>query len=385
MPRLLSVLFALLAAVTTPAAAPSFDASALRTALDTAVTRAREQGYSGTLLVAQNGKPLYTAFVGKADREHGIDVAADTRFALASTGKLFTTVSVLQLVEAGKLDLDATVGRYLPDWPQDDVRDKVTLRHLLTHTSGLGSYFAAPGYRSQRARLLSVADHLPLFANEAPAFAPGSGFAYSNSGFMLLGRIVEVASGEDYYDYVARHVFAPAGMRDTGYYDRSGKADKVAVGYLAPAGSETNDGWREWRGGPAGGGWSTPADLVRFHQALMAGKLVGAATRDRWLTPIDVPGEGGLRGSGLGALVMRVGGNVVFGHPGGSPGTASEFWATRDGGLVVVLMSNVLPAGRSPNPPPAMTLARDVFDAIVAAGGPRLGPPPRRPAPARTP
>ncbi|MDC8013993.1 serine hydrolase domain-containing protein [Tahibacter soli] len=378
MPRLLSALFAVLVAVASPAATPSLDAAALRTALDAAVVGARDQGYSGTLLVAQNGKTLYQAFVGKADRERGVDVAADTRFGLASTGKLFTTVSVLQLVEADKLDLDATVGRYLPDWPQADVRDKVTLRHLLTHASGLGSYFNAPGYRDKRAQLLSVADHLPLFANEAPAFAPGSGFAYSNSGFMLLGRIVEVVSGEDYYDYVAKHVFAPAGMRDTGYYGRDGKADKVAVGYLAPTGSETNDGWREWRGGPAGGGWSTPADLLRFHDALMRGKLIGEAARARWLTPLATPGEGGLRGSGLGALVLAAGDDVVYGHPGGSPGTASEFWASRDSGLVVVLMSNMAPAGRGDTPPLAMTVARQVFDAVVAAGGPRFGPPPRK-------
>ena len=150
-----------------------------------------------------------------------------------------------------------------------------------------------------------------------------------------------------------------------------------------PTGTDTNDGWREWRGGPAGGGYATPADFARFHAALMSGKLIGPAMRDRWLTPVDVPGEGGRRDTGLGALVRRVGDDVAYGHPGGSPGTTSEFWATRDSGLVVVLMSNVSPAERGAGPPLAMTLARDVFDAIEAAGGPRLGPS-RRPGP-RTP
>lgn len=377
MPRWLTLVFAALAATAAPLV-HALDAAALRTALDTAVASARSKDHSGTLLVVDNGKTLYEAHLGKADRARDVAVSADTRFGLASTGKLFTTVAVLQLVEAGKLDLDATVGRYLPDWPQPAVRDTVTLRHLLTHTSGLGSYFQASGYRERRAQLLTVADHLPLLDHEAPAFAPGTDFAYSNSGYLLLGRIVEVVSGEDYYDYVARHVFAPAGMRDTGYYDRAGRAERVAVGYLAATGLETNDGWREWRGGPAGGGYATPADLARFHAALVQGKLLGASMRAQWLTPIDVPGEGGRRNTGLGALVRSAGSDVVFGHPGGSPGTTSEFWATRDGGLVVVVMSNVLPAGRGESLPVAMTFARQVFDAIVAAGGPRFGPEPRK-------
>ena len=377
MPRWFAYAFAALAALAAPRS-HALDVAALRTTLDTAVADARDKGWSGTLLIVDNGKTLYEARAGKADRARDVDIAADTRFPLASTGKLFTTVAVLQLVEAGKLDLDAPVGRYLPDWPQPAVRDTVTLRHLLTHTSGLGSYFGAPGYREKRSQLLTVADHLPLFAHEAPAFAPGSGFAYSNSGFMLLGRIVEAVSGEDYYSYVAKHVFAPAGMRDTGYYDRDGRAERVAVGYLAATGAETNDGWREWRGGPAGGGWATAADLARFHDALMRGKLLGAAMRDTWLTPVAVPGEGGLRGTGLGALVRRDGTDIVYGHPGGSPGTASEFWASRDRGIVVVLQSNVAPAGRGDGPPLAMTFARRVFDALAAARGPRFGPPPRK-------
>lgn len=361
-------------AAPTPARAPAFDVARLHASLDKAIADARAQGFSGVLVVARDGKPVYQAAVGEADREAHRAVTPDTRFNLASAGKMFTTVAVLQLVEQGKLDLDAPVGRYLPDWPQAQVRGQVTIRQLLTHTAGLGSFFGAPGYAEGRAHLASVRDYLPLFDHEAPAFAPGSDFGYSNSGFVLLGRILEVVGGHDYYALVRQRVFAPAGMRDSGYYDAAGTAKDVAVGYVATAdGLQRNDDQRELRGGPAGGGYSTAGDLLRFRQALLSGKLLRAATLDLLLTPIELPGEGALRKAGLGMIVAANGDDVSFGHPGGGPGMSAEFWSQRKGGWSLVLLSNVAPVPRSGVPPVAMMLAAQAGDALVAAGGPRLG------------
>lgn len=351
-----------------------FDAARLRDSLDIAVAEARAQGFSGVLVVARDGKPVYQATVGEADRDTHRAVTADTRFNLASAGKMFTTVAVLQQVEQGRIELDAPVGRYLPDWPQAQVREQVTVRQLLTHTSGLGSFFGAPAYPGLRARLASVRDYLPLFDHEAPAFAPGSDFGYSNSGFVLLGRILEAVTGKDYYALVGERVFTPAGMRDSGFYDARGKAGDVAVGYVATAGGlQRNDDQRELRGGPAGGGFSTAGDLLRFRQALVGGKLLRAATLDSLLTPIELPGEGALRKAGLGMIVSANGDDVSFGHPGGGPGMSAEFWSLRKGGWSLVLLSNVAPVPRSGLPPVAMMLAAQAGDALVAAGGPRLG------------
>jgi D-alanyl-D-alanine carboxypeptidase len=349
------------------------DVAAMRAALAAAVTKA--DGFSGVVLVARGDDVLFEAAVGKADRQRGLANTPDTSFNLASTEKMFTTVAVLQLVEQGKLDLDAPVGRYLPDWPEPTVRDQATVRHLLTHGAGLGSHFYSPLYFERRTRLRSVRDYLPLVGGESPSFAPGSDYAYSNSGFLLLGRLVEVASGRDYYEYVQAEVFRRAGMRDSGYFGTDGAGGaRTATGYVPTAdGLVDNQAIREWRGGPAGGGYASARDLLRFRRALLDGTLLRPDTVDMLLTPVALPGEGARRSAGLGMIVSRSGDDVGFGHPGGTRGAAAEFWSLRRDGLTLVLLSNVAPVPRSGQPATAMALANALQDAIVAAGGPRLG------------
>jgi D-alanyl-D-alanine carboxypeptidase len=380
--RSLAFWLALLGPASSPAAAAGaaaarrptgLDVAAMRSALSTAVRKA--DGFSGVVLVARGDEVLFEVAVGQADRERRVANTPDTSFNLASTGKMFTTVAVLQLVEQGKLDLDAPVGRYLPDWPERTVRESVTVRHLLTHAAGLGSHFFSPLYFERRTRLRSVTDYLPLVADTSPAFTPGSDYAYSNSGFILLGRLVEVASGQDYYAYVEANVFRRAGMRHSGYFSADGAgARHTASGYVPTAGGLVNNGdVREWRGGPAGGGYASARDLLRFRSALLGGRLLRPATVDQLLTPITLPGEGARRSAGLGMIVSRNGDDVGFGHPGGTPGAAAEFWSLRRDGLTMVLLSNVAPVPRSGQPAAAMALANAVQEAIVAAGGPRLG------------
>lgn len=368
-------------AATAPQSAPAagvLDRARLAADLREALARAEAEGFAGNVLIADRGEVIFESHSGYADRADNTRNGPDTRFNQASNGKLFTVVATLQLLAQGKLALDAPVGRYLPDWPQATVRERVTVRHLLTHTSGLGSFFGHPDFARLRTRLVDVPSHMPIIASETPAFEPGSDWAYSNSGFILLGRLIEVASGEDYYDYVARHVLAPAGMRDTGYFDRDGRAERVAIGY-APGPDRLRDDRdiREWRGGPAGGGFTTARDLLRFHDALTGGRLLPPEMTTLFFTPLALPGEGARRGAALGPLLRPVGDDLRYGHPGGSPGTSVEFWALRTRGLVIVVLSNVAPRygeGR----PPASALTRDIYAAIVAAGGPDLGGGPQR-------
>ena len=360
---LLACLFA-----TAPACAGdrgAVDQEALATRLAQQLDEAEAAGFSGSVLVADADGVLFERQVGMADATAGTPVTADTRFNLASTGKLFTTVSVLQLVQAGKLELDAPVGRYLPDWPVARVRDEVTLRQLLLHTSGLASYWG-PEFDARRDTLRTLADHRPLLATE-PAFAPGTRWQYSNIGFQLLGLVVEAVSGQSYYDYVAEHVFRPAGMQDTGYFATDGRAPGVAVPRNGGTGQDRDDALRmpELRGGAAGGGYSTPLDLLRFHRALTGGRLLDARHLELLFAPVALPAGTRAPPHGLGMLRYAAGDDVGYGHPGGAPGIGVDFRALRDAGWAVIVMSNS-------GTPRTMPLAGTLLETVHAAGGPDL-------------
>ncbi len=239
--------------------------------------------FSGAALVAKDGKVIFKKAWGKADHVSGALNRIDTKFNLASAGKMFTGVAVLQLVEAKKLALDDTVGQHLPDYANKDVREQVTIRHLLTHTSGLGEMFNAR-YKNERERLRSVKAFVRLFENDSLRFKPGSRWSYSNAGYCLLGAIVEKVSGENYYDYLDKHVFGPAGMRNTGAFETDKPIDNLAIGFTRD-GAETPEELRARhdnlklhvvKGSPAGGSFSTVEDLHRFAAALLGHTILDA-------------------------------------------------------------------------------------------------------------
>jgi CubicO group peptidase (beta-lactamase class C family) len=274
-----------------------------------------------------------------------------TRFTLASMGKMFTAVSIGQLVDAGKIALADTLGKFLPDFPNAGAR-KVTVAQLLYHSSGFGSYWN-DRYTDRRASLMTLSDYVPLFSPEPLQFTPGSRFGYSNVGYIMLGRIVEVASGMSYYDYVKRNVFDKAGMQNTGYYDRTGTAPNAAIGYY----HESRDGsgpWRdnldqrELRGSSAGGGYSTAADMVAFLDALMHDRLITAETRELFTTQ---KGDGpfGPKSYGYGFMMRNRGDTVVaIGHTGGFPGMTNQaFYYVKSGVMLVVLLNESSPGGNA--------------------------------------
>jgi CubicO group peptidase (beta-lactamase class C family) len=239
--------------------------------------------FSGAILVARAGKPLYRAAFGEANKDFGARNTPETKFNLGSMNKMFTAVAVLQLVEAGKLSLDDTLGRFLPVGAmRPEVLRKVRIKHLLTHTSGLGSYFTEEWDRQSRALYRSVDDWMALVRPESLQFEPGTRWSYSNTGMLVLGKVIEVASGRDYFDYVREHVYKPAGMTSSDAYELDRVNRNLAVGYEAeesPTGGRTyrnNIFAHVIRGGPAGGGYATVDDLTRFAQALEGGKLLDA-------------------------------------------------------------------------------------------------------------
>ncbi|HEU4564383.1 MAG TPA: serine hydrolase domain-containing protein [Gemmatimonadaceae bacterium] len=302
---------------------------------------AKRDVFSGAVLLARDGKPLYRAAFGEANKDFGVRNAADTKFNLGSMNKMFTAVSIMQLAEAGKLSLKDTLGKFLPAGSmRPEVLQKVRIEHLLTHTSGLGSYFTPEWDGLSRARFRTVDDWMPLVKDERLQFEPGTRWSYSNTGMLVLGKVIEAASGEDYFDYVRRHVYAPAGMVNSDAYELDRVNRNLAVGYEreeTPKGVE----WRNnifahvIRGGPAGGGYSTVDDLTRFAVALQSGKLVGRESVKLLTTPKP---ELSSPDYGYGFQIEENG--RVVGHSGGFLGINSELDIYLGDGYTLAVMSN---------------------------------------------
>jgi D-alanyl-D-alanine carboxypeptidase len=231
---------------------------------------------SGAVMVTRDGETLFETAYGDADREANIPNTLETRFRMGSMNKMITGVAVLQLDEAGRIGLDDPVGRYLTDYPSRAFAEKVTLRHLLNHTGGAGDFFG-PEFEARRLELRDLKDYVALFGHRDPEFAPGSQHKYANYGYMVLGRIIEAASGGSYDDYVAAKVFAPARMTATGALPESIRVPGRAVGYMdSSEGLVRNDDTLPVRGTSAGGGYSTVGDLVR---SLRPSPRAGCSTR----------------------------------------------------------------------------------------------------------
>ena len=185
--------------------------------------------------------------------------------------KMITAVAILQLVEAGKIELTAPVGDYLTDYPNPDVATTVTIHHLLTHTGGTGDIFG-PTFDAHRDELRTHHDYVELYGSRGPEFDPGTRWAYSNYGFVLLGAIIEAVTGQTYYDYVDDHIYQPAGMTATGSLPETEAVPDRSIGYTTPTpGGEWNPNTDTlpYRGTAAGGGYSTVEDLTRFAEALL--------------------------------------------------------------------------------------------------------------------
>ncbi|NTV80565.1 MAG: beta-lactamase family protein, partial [Candidatus Aminicenantes bacterium] len=241
--------------------------------------------YSGTVLVAKGSNILLTDFAGEASKAFHVPNNIDTKFNLGSMNKMFTSVAVARLVEAGKLAFDDPIGKWVDEtWLPKDVTSKITVRHLITHTSGLGSYFNDAYQKSSRALFRKLDDYKPLIKDDKPAFPPGERFQYSNTGMFLLGVVIEKVTGEDYFEHIRKAITAPAGMISSDCYEMDYPVENLAIGYspdfTSPYKWQNNLYKHVLKGGPAGGGFSTVKDLHRFALALLADKFVSRKTRD---------------------------------------------------------------------------------------------------------
>jgi len=288
--------------------------------------------FSGAILIARDGNILLDKAWGLADASGHIANTPDTEFCIGSMNKMFTAVAVLQLVQQQKLSLDKPIVTWWPDYPNKDLAARVTIRELLNHTGGTGDIFT-PEYEAHRQETRTLADYVRLFGNRSVAFEPGTRWEYSNYGFILLGRIIEIVSGEPYPVYMREHIYRPAGML---YTDTRPEADRIqgrAIGYMhGPNGPVPNTNTLPWSGTSAGGGYSTAHDLFLFAQALQSGKLLSPA-----LLSEAVRGSAVRKDYGMGFYVLPDGG---FGHGGGGPGINAEMHILPQSGYVLIALSN---------------------------------------------
>ncbi len=302
--------------------------------------------FAGAVLITKDGKPILAEAYGLADREHKIPNTLKTRFRIGSMNKMFTAVSILQLVQAGKVGLDDPVGKYLTDYPNKDVASKVTIQHLLTHTGGTDDIFG-PDFDAHRSDLRTLQDYVKLYGSRAPKFEPGKQFEYSNYGFILLGVIVEKVSGESYYDYVRKHIYVPAAMTSTGSEPEDHEIAGRSVGYTkmdnAPQWKPNTD-TLPFRGTSAGGGYSTVEDLSKFAIALQQHKLLNAHYTELLTTgKAETPDSSYAFGFGD----HKINGIRCFGHGGGAPGMNGDLQICPGVGYVVVVLANLDPPAAS--------------------------------------
>ena len=302
--------------------------------------------FSGVIAIARNDHPLFTKAYGMADSSSGVANTPDTRFQLGEIDKSFTAIAIAQLVEAGKLSYDDPLNKFV-EYPGRVSAGKISIKHLLSQTSGLGDYLSAKFTANVR-RLKDIQSYLSILEYRPLAFEPGTGFQDSRIGYLLLGRVIEMVSGENYYEYIQHHIFQPAGMKDSfqdfleppnpksairyeNYFEKDHFVTKV-YGTVSPLPA---------RGAPDSATFSTAEDMIRFVAALRNGKLVSPRVYQLMTTPKP---ELGAKTYGYGFMVNKSPdeGRDVIGHDGDAPGLCAEYDLIRDlkEPCTVVVVSN---------------------------------------------
>jgi D-alanyl-D-alanine carboxypeptidase len=339
--------------------APDSDEAVARTIEATLASHFKPDEPGATVIVTRNGKTLYRGAFGLANVERKTPLKPDDILRVGSLTKQFTAVAILMLADQGKLDLSDPITRHLADYPKTG--DTVTIEHLLAHTSGVPSYTAAPDYEANMAKAVSVNEMIARFKDLPLRFTPGSRWEYSNSGYFLLGAIIERVSGTSYADFVAKHIFEPLAMKDSAYegYERSGK--KRVDGYsdrsvVAPPLHMSQPY-------AAGSLISTVDDLAKWDAAIAAGKLLKPETRKRAFTPVALT-NGSKSTYGYGWSTRKVQGLDTVSHAGGINGFVSFGMHIPEAKVYAAVLANRMGGGgASPS-----FLAEKV--AAIAAGRP---------------
>ncbi len=299
----------------------------------------RKIDFSGAVLIAKGDEIQFEKAYGLASRRFNVPNKITTRFDIGSITKDFTKVAIGQLAQAGKLKVTDTIAKHLPDYPNKDVRDRVTIEQLVRNASGLGDIFTPEYFAMSRMRLRKLADYVPIFADDPLLFEPGTNRRYSNYGYIVLGLIIEAVSGESYYDYVKRNIFDPAGMTASGFFESDKVVPDVAMGHTQMI-AGTGERGTEWmensprlpiRGASAGSSHSTARDLFNFDRALRQHRLLKPGWT-RWFYGAPVPTADDKNMS-----IVKAPGAFAGGAPGVNAVVVS------DGDSTIVVLANIDP------------------------------------------
>jgi len=324
------------------------DAALAADVRDFAASLSAKDEFSGVVLLARNGSPLIRSGFGLANRETGRRNTPETPFMLSSVGKMFTAVTIARLVERKQVSFESKLRSLLPEYPSADARDRVTVRDLLTMSSGIPDLFRVPRFWDEIGTIRSPTDMWKYFAGSPLQFAPGTQWAYSNSNYLLLGEIIERVTGREFHTVVEQEIFRPFHMASTSY--RIDPALRPALGYThgpgsgnvgsrwTPAWSEPQPGSEFLPGSAMGGGYSTVDDLARFAEALMDNRILTRETTALMLTGSIDADYGGR--DGLGLETRMTNGVRSAGHRGSLAGSSTQVEFYPDLGYVLVVLGN---------------------------------------------
>ena len=291
------------------------------------------QLFMGAVLVARGDQVLFNKGFGSANLEWDIPNSPQSKFRLGSLTKQFTAASSMLLEERGKLKTEDPVKKYMPDAPA--AWDGITIFHLLTHTSGIPNFTNLPEYRKMEPFATPVGDIIALFRDRPLDFAPGEKWNYSNSGYVVLGYLIEKISGESYQKFLQENIFTPLGMKDSGYDSNSAIEARRDSGYTRGASGIENTGYIHMTVPfSAGALYSTTGDLLRWEQGLFGGKVLTAASLQKLTTPFK-------NDYAFGLIVHTVHGHKVIEHDGGIEGFNTHLQYSPDDKLTVVVLANL--------------------------------------------
>ncbi|GAB4497061.1 MAG: hypothetical protein OHK0019_29970 [Saprospiraceae bacterium] len=301
----------------------------------------KPDGPGAAVLVAKKGQIVYEKAFGMANLELGVPLKTDHVFRIGSVSKQFTGAAIMQLVEQGKLSLQDDLTKFIPDYPTQG--KKITVEHLLTHTSGIKSYTDMKEWTPEVQRKdFTVSELIDFFKNEPMDFNPDAKWQYNNSGYILLGYIIEKASGQTYGEYVTEHIFKPLGMKNSYYGDVEPVIKNRAAGYsqASPAGSYRNAAFLSMTQPYAAGSLlSTVEDLYTWTKALHSDKVVKPESLKKMTTPYTLP-DGTNTHYGYGLQMGNLLGSPTVEHSGGIHGFLSDLVYLPNEDVCVVILTN---------------------------------------------
>jgi CubicO group peptidase (beta-lactamase class C family) len=316
------------------------------------------------VLVAQDGKILFEKGYGLADIEHHTAVTPETKFRIGSITKQFTAAAILKLQEEGKLSVEDKLSKYIPDFPRGD---EVTLHHLLTHTSGIHSYTSKPDFMEHVTNAITTEEVIKSFKHDPYDFDPGAKWLYDNSGYMLLGYIVEKVYGQTYAAFLRENFFQPLGMTNTGVYTVNPSLTHEALGYSYKEGKfDRAVNWNmSWAGG-AGAIYSTVEDLYRWNEGIFNGKVLSAASLKAAFTPVKTKenqDDVSNAGYGYGWILGDLRGLREIWHNGGLNGFSSSLLRLPQENFTIAILANSEPGAPAVVP---SELARKLAEIYLA-------------------